>query len=259
MSCDQIKIGHFYMPHDSVEPITIPEDVVILARRLINHNLERFASRENVSVRKVLERVGQHQQWEGEEKKIVSSALEDIGKDYIHPGHHIDNLNISIALARAYATGRINEVDDEASLQFANERIRRFKHANDHSIDYPRQRMRLSELLQFLENLKNQKPELLQEIHNIRKIPKAEKQHLYEEKGNFIVTPDHFFIAEAEKYGLMNRSQSDVLALRTVLVWYALGFEPKSLESADVLAVFKSILMLGTTKDKQPRFIDDVT
>lgn len=258
MSGEQIKIGKFYNSHDDVQPITTPEDIVLLARRLINYTHEKFADTENVSVRKVFERVGQHDELTENEKSIVTSALDHVGEDFVHPGHHIDNLKIAIALARAFASGFINENDNDASLQFAYERIRRFKHVNDHKTDYPRQRMKLSELLQFLENLKTQKPELLEDIYKIRKLPKEEKQRRYEENENWIVTPDHFFVAEAEKYGLINRNHLDVVALRTILIWYALGFEPHSLESDDVIAVIRSILMQGTYKDNRPRFIDDV-
>lgn len=262
------KIGQFYTQNQYINPITTPEDITILARRLINYTHERFSSMENVSVRKVLERVGEHDEWQGKERSIVSTALNKVGEDYVGPGHHIDNLKISIALARAFASGSIDEHDDKVALQFAKERIRRFKHVNDHSIDFPRQKMKLSEHLQFFENLKKFHPEIIAEYKRIGNMTDADKRQFSNQ------TPDKVdelrwntreaLMSEAKKYSLVNRSEFDVTSLKSMLIGYAFhGHKDrgdlKALNHDEVFVYLKSRSFNRKSHfDEGYKFIDDL-
>lgn len=264
----QKKLGQFYMPHDDVSPITTPEDVVLLARRLINHTLGRFSSMENVSIRQILERAGEHDEWQDKEASIIRVALHEVGQDYVDPRHHRDNLEIAIALARAIASGRIDEQDNKAASQFAKERIRRFRHVNDHDIDYPRQKMKLSEHLQFFKNLKNFYPEIIAEYTRIRNMTDVEKRQY---SNQFPKNVDELkwntreaLLFEAEKYGMANRDKFDVASLKNMLIGYAFhGHKDegdlKTLNYDEVVSYLKSRSFNRQSHfDEGCKFIDDL-
>ncbi|MCP4083342.1 MAG: DUF3460 family protein [Planctomycetaceae bacterium] len=260
------KIGQFYIQNDNIAPITTPEDIVILARRIINYVFppNRF---DGAKVRILLEEIGEHKDLDCAAGSAIRVSLNEVGKDYVDPGHHRDNLEISIPLARAFASGRINEDDDEAGLQFARERIRRFKHSMDYSVDNPRPRMRLSEHLQFLENLKKQKPELLEPVYKTRALPNEEKQRRYREDEQWlddVIWPlRNYFQTQSSKYGLANRRWDDIHCLCTPIQDYVLGRKggAGSLDLVDILPYLrrqKRRNAPGREFELEPLFIDDL-
>ncbi len=240
-----------FPPDREIYPTTTPEDVLLLARALLKEK----------GVRNILQRVGEHKDFTEDKDVFVNKALIKVGAAYQKPGHHYDNLNIAIALARRFTSGSTAIDDEEAALTFVEERIRRFKHVNDHKVDFPRQRMKLSELLQFVENLKNNHPEYIDKLHAVRHMSDEEKRKL---PDDYLGDLFYLSIVEGWKYGMANRDQSDITSLRFVLPHYAFrghlnDGDATSLEKDELLRVMRGKVFMSTYGlTNEPRFIDDV-
>lgn len=245
----------FYLGDEKVYPKTTPEDIVILARRLFNRD----------DVRLVLDRVGIHGHLPveaGGDAYTLYQGLKEVGRDYVKPEHHLDNLEIAISLARYFAANKILIDDEDSSLQFAKLRLRRFRHSGDHSIDYPRQRMKLSEMLQIIENLQNFYPEIISKFHEVREMSGKEKMNLSEDH-----LPSLWFEInqERKKYGFANRSNSDFNMLDAIIKCYAFrghmnDGDASTLERSEILRVLRDRMYWGrTAPDSEPKYIDDLS
>lgn len=151
-------------------PVTEPRDILKLGRALIRE--------EGVSA--ILGRVGNHLVLpEGSERNHVYSALIRVGDDYRKPGHQWDNMNIAIVLGRRFVTGAIDPEDSVAAERFVEERIRR--HLNANNRHRPDLRMKLSEMIEIMESLRPNYPDLMAICDKIRQ---AEDKKPFRLSGN---------------------------------------------------------------------------
>ncbi len=230
-----------YPDDEDVEPVTSPEDIIWLARQLLDWD----------GVPEVLKRVGEHVDLTHEENRFVREVLVHVAKPFRRPGHYGPNLNIAVALARSVMSGRISSLGDEAAIEFVQDRLRTFTSQNwpDADVRPPK----LSELLQILENLKRNRPEIIARVDEVHRLPSGAP----ERRGLDIYELGVVGIAstEARKYGLANRHMSGLDILETVMARYAWGFGPDDLERDSVLAELRKKFMKFQGRQ---RLIDDI-
>jgi len=205
---------------DKVTPITTPEDVVSLAHDFLKQD----------GINDILNRVGEHGDFTDEEQVFVHKALIAAGERFKTPGHHWDNLNIAIALARKLVSGSIQEEDIAACLTFVEDKLRIFQFFLGSTVEG--KPILMSEVLQFLRNLKK-RDDILEPFLQYREMEKGSKRdELWEKIRNSVRT---FGLVEGWKYGLANRKVLSLEKLGSVVNAYYLGRIP-SLEEKVVLA-----------------------
>jgi len=225
---------------EKITPITTPEDVVSLAHDLLKQD----------GVIDILKRVGEHDDFTDDEKRHVHNALITAGERFKKPGHHWMNLNISIALTRKLVSGSIQTDDMDACLAFAADKIRTFRSLND--LEARNHPLRMSEIIQFLRNLKK-RPDILDPLIKNRNMEDGKEKDEHWEKIQYSV--EIFCLVEGWKYGLANRYYYSFCKLNHIASHYTGGNVP-SLEEDVVLAELrKKYMSRGATQ----YIIDDLT
>ena len=203
-----------------VSPITTPEDVIWLAYELLK----------NDNVVAVLKRVGEHGDFADEEEQLVDEAMIVAGERFKVPGQSWDNLSIAVALARKLICGSIEMGDAEACRVFAEDKIRTSPTNQVHSIGS--KPLRMSEIIQFLRNLKA-RPDILDPFINTLRMPEGkDRDEAWDKIQNSVYI---YCVVQGWKYGLANRYSSSSNSLNSVVIKYAVGRLP-SLDEAVVLA-----------------------
>ncbi len=242
LSEEDPDVLYLLYPDDvDVEPITSPEDIIWLARQLLDWD----------GVPEVLKQVGEHGDMTYEENRFVREVLIHVAKPFRRPGHYGSNLEIAIALARSVMSGRISSLGDKGAIEFVQDRLRTFTSQNwpDADVRPPR----LSELLQILENIKRNRPEIIARLDEVHRLPADAPERRDIEIYDLGVVG--IASTEASKYGLANRHMSGLDILETVMARYAWGFGPDDLERDSVLAELRQNFM--KFRDWQ-RLIDDI-